>query len=180
MAVRSNGTTITPPRVPLIDARTGQIDRVWYLFFYDLFNLSGANTTDLSALQIGPSASVEPVVDSLALQAPTSSDSAALVEIRSLVEGLSQAPPVLKDVVSAFLVPPSTITPTGSPFTYQNVTTFPADVVVQGGTVSKIEFSRDGTTWIDVGVIAGMFGLSSADNLRVTYTVAPTMTLIPR
>lgn len=30
-------TPITPPRVPLIDARTGLIDRAWYMFFLSLF-----------------------------------------------------------------------------------------------------------------------------------------------
>lgn len=31
-------TPITPPRVPFIDARTGLIDRAWYMFFLSLFN----------------------------------------------------------------------------------------------------------------------------------------------
>jgi hypothetical protein len=31
-------TPITPPRVPLVDSRTGLIDRAWYLFFLSLFN----------------------------------------------------------------------------------------------------------------------------------------------
>jgi hypothetical protein len=31
-------TPITPPRVPLVDSRTGLIDRAWYLFFFSLFN----------------------------------------------------------------------------------------------------------------------------------------------
>lgn len=30
-------TPITPPRVPFIDARTGLIDRAWYMFFLSLF-----------------------------------------------------------------------------------------------------------------------------------------------
>jgi hypothetical protein len=30
-------TPITPPRVPLVDSRTGLIDRAWYLFFFSLF-----------------------------------------------------------------------------------------------------------------------------------------------
>ena len=34
-------TPITPPRVPLIDPRTGLIDRAWYLFFLSLFNAAG-------------------------------------------------------------------------------------------------------------------------------------------
>jgi hypothetical protein len=33
-----NVTPITPPRVPLIDPRTGFIDRAWYLFFLSLNN----------------------------------------------------------------------------------------------------------------------------------------------
>src|SRR3990167_2096060 len=50
---------------------------------------------------------------------------------------------------------PSAITPTGSPFTYQNTASFDASVIVSGGTMSLIEFSRDGATWYDVGVITG-------------------------
>lgn len=33
-------TPITPPRVPLIDPRTGLIDRAWYLFFLSLNNVA--------------------------------------------------------------------------------------------------------------------------------------------
>jgi len=33
-----NVTPITPPRVPLVDPRTGYIDRAWYLFFLSLNN----------------------------------------------------------------------------------------------------------------------------------------------
>jgi len=31
-------TPVTPPRVPLIDPRTGLIDRAWYMFFLSLLN----------------------------------------------------------------------------------------------------------------------------------------------
>ena len=31
-------TPVTPPRVPLIDPRTGLIDRAWYMFFLSMFN----------------------------------------------------------------------------------------------------------------------------------------------
>jgi len=49
-------TNITPPRVPLIDPRTGLIAREWYRFFLNLFQLtgSGQNTTSLTDLQLGP------------------------------------------------------------------------------------------------------------------------------
>ena len=35
-------TPVTPPRVPLIDERTGLIDRAWYMFFLSLFQTSTA------------------------------------------------------------------------------------------------------------------------------------------
>ncbi len=39
-------TPITPPRVPLIDPRTGLIDRAWYLFFLSLNNAATAVVDD--------------------------------------------------------------------------------------------------------------------------------------
>jgi hypothetical protein len=49
-------TNITPPRVPLLDPRTGLITREWYRFFFSLFTLTGGgqNTTSLTDLQVGP------------------------------------------------------------------------------------------------------------------------------
>tara|TARA_R110000868_G_scaffold25649_1_gene99864 strand:+ start:8471 stop:9994 length:1524 start_codon:yes stop_codon:yes gene_type:complete len=37
-------TAITPPRVPLINERTGLIDRAWYLFLYNLYSIVGSGT----------------------------------------------------------------------------------------------------------------------------------------
>ena len=45
-------TPITPPRVPLIDQRTGLIDRSWYMFFVSMFNAATAVVDDV----VGPSA----------------------------------------------------------------------------------------------------------------------------
>lgn len=81
---------------------------------------------------------------------------------------------------TADTVLPSAITPGASPYTYQNTAANEADVLVTGGTVSLIEFTRDNATFYGVGFIAGAVRLSPADRVRVTYTVAPTMTLIPR
>ena len=182
MATLPTGAQITPPRVPLIDPRTGQIDRAWYLFFYNLFNGSSANTDVLGAVLVNPidtpSGDVQTALQSLQTNLATLWTD--VDQIRATAEIAQLAPPDSAIPLSAAIVPPSTITVTGSPFSYQNTTTFPADVIVQGGTVSKVEFSRDGSTWYDVGVVAGMLGLSPSDRLRVTYTVAPTMTLIPR
>jgi len=48
-----NVTPITPPRVPLVDPRTGFIDRAWYLFFLSLNNVA---TTVIDNPSIGPTA----------------------------------------------------------------------------------------------------------------------------
>lgn len=66
------GTSITPPRVPLIDPRTGQIDRTWYLFFYNLFNGSTDNTDFISAILQRPElntdvSQIEQTVQSLSM-----------------------------------------------------------------------------------------------------------------
>jgi hypothetical protein len=45
-------TPITPPRVPLIDPRTGLIDRAWYLFFLSLNNIA---TAVVDNPDVGPS-----------------------------------------------------------------------------------------------------------------------------
>lgn len=66
-----------------------------------------------------------------------------------------------------------------SAFTYQNQSGVPENVLVSGGTVTTIEYSRDGSTFFVVGLLAGQFRLSPLDKLRVTYAVAPTMTRIP-
>ena len=44
-------TPITPPRVPMVDPRTGLIDRAWYLFFLSLNDIATTVVDDL----VGPS-----------------------------------------------------------------------------------------------------------------------------
>lgn len=77
-------------------------------------------------------------------------------------------------------VPPGNVepyTPGASPDVYSATTR--GSMIISGGTVSLVEFSRDGTNFYDVGVTAGMFTLNAADQLRVTYAVAPDMTFVP-
>jgi len=52
-------------------------------------------------------------------------------------------------------------------------------VLLSGGTVSAVAFSRDGVTYYATGETAGQFTLSAQDFLRVTYSVAPTLTFVP-
>lgn len=72
----------------------------------------------------------------------------------------------------------SAVTVTTSPMTY--VATQRGFMVVSGGTISAIAFSRGGTTFYTSGQTAGSFPLSNGDSLRVTYTVTPTMTFFPQ
>ena len=52
----TNITNVTPPRVPLTDARTGLISREWYRFFLNMFQLVGQGQNQISLLdvQYGP------------------------------------------------------------------------------------------------------------------------------
>lgn len=74
--------------------------------------------------------------------------------------------------------PAVAISVTASPFVYRA----PAlgATVVSGGGLKNVEISRDGSTYFTVGSFRGMFPMTAGDYLRVTYTVAPTMTFIPR
>jgi hypothetical protein len=65
-----------------------------------------------------------------------------------------------------------------SPFTYQ--VTSKGFMVVKGGTVSLIQFTRDGITNVNTGITAGCIPLSQGDSIIVTYSVTPTMTWIPQ
>lgn len=51
-----NITQIPPPRVELIDSRTGLMSREWYRFFMNIYTLVGGGTSDtsLTDLQVGP------------------------------------------------------------------------------------------------------------------------------
>src|SRR5271168_5385712 len=76
--------------------------------------------------------------------------------------------------------PPSAevaVTVTGSPFTY----TAPRKgfVLVTGGTVSIIAFSRTAGTFYTTGETTGVFPVALNDQLRVTYSGLPTFIFVP-
>lgn len=90
------------------------------------------------------------------------------VDITSIINGL---------MASAIL--PSNIPVGGSPFTYQNPLSRPVNILVSGGTVTTISWSRDNSNYFLIGLLAGQFQLSPGDYLRVVYITPPTMTLVP-
>jgi len=180
-----NVTNLPAPRVSVIDGNTGLMTREWYRFFFNLFVLtgSGSNTESLQDVQIGPP-SADPSVFLTALQDAALnppggySDDTNFV-LSKAIESLAVAPPPA-DEVPGWNILPRGATVGASPFTFQNTTGRSVDLIVTGGTVSAIAFSRDNVTFYGVGSVAGVFWLSPYDYLRVTYTVAPTITLVPR
>ena len=94
-------TNITPPRVELIDPRTGLISREWYRFFLNLFQLTGGgqNTTSLTDLQLGPPTPTQEdfgkiIVDVESAKKQPSQESALdqIAELEKQVNGLLSAP----------------------------------------------------------------------------------------
>jgi hypothetical protein len=77
-------------------------------------------------------------------------------------------------------LPPGNVEPVtvgASPYTYSAAKR--GAMIVSGGTVTLIEFSRDGTTYYDMGATSGTFPLSATDLIRVTHAGAPDMTFVP-
>lgn len=73
---------------------------------------------------------------------------------------------------------PSPVVPASSPYTYK--ATQGGTLIIQGGTVSMVSFSRDGVTNFNAGQTQGMFPLSQGDLLIITYSAAPNLTFVPR
>lgn len=69
------------------------------------------------------------------------------------------------------------LTLTASPFVYQAL--IRGQLLVAGGTVTVIEFSRNHTTFYTLGTITGFVQMDAGDQVRVTYAVAPTLTFFP-
>lgn len=60
-----------------------------------------------------------------------------------------------------------------SPYDVINTGYSPITLVVSGGTVSAISYSRNGTTFDATGQIAGVFVVNPGDRIRITYSVVP-------
>lgn len=73
---------------------------------------------------------------------------------------------------------PASVTVGASPFVY--VAPVQGSVLISGGPVSLIEYSKDGTTWFPTGQTGGSLQLVANDHVRVTFTNAPSMTFFPR
>jgi hypothetical protein len=145
-------TPITPPRVPLIDPRTGLIDRAWYLFFLSLVNIatSVVDNTDVgpspesliasydAALQaLAQNVDTQPVPVDLSAELTKQIEAAGLVNQSSAL--LSQIAEMQKQIEALNLLPP----PTQGTVTAVTAT---APVVSSGGTAPNISMPAANTT----------------------------------
>lgn len=105
------GTQITPPRVPIIDDRTGLISREWYRFFLGLYNLTSSGSSSMSLEDLQLAAAQQPFDEQSIKQAKISIDPAH-IECCSVLEQLcgtlpkdvSAAPPdVIENLMGRFL-----------------------------------------------------------------------------
>lgn len=72
----------------------------------------------------------------------------------------------------------SVVTVGTTPFTY--AAPLGGTVIVNGGTVSQVKFSRDGASFYVTGQTQGCFPVSQGDQLVISYSVPPTVTFVPR
>lgn len=72
----------------------------------------------------------------------------------------------------------SVITPGSTPYAY--IAPAGGTLIVNGGTVSQVKYSRDGASFYVTGQTQGMFPLSQGDQLVISYSVPPTLTFVPR
>lgn len=110
------------------------------------------------------------------VMAPATGDASGEVSLQgptpdSLVEMLLQPQP------DRAMTAAEAVTPGVSPYTF--TAGRDGHLIVRAGTVSQIDYVRNGATSA-IGVTAGLFPLLVGDGIRITYTVAPTVTFIPR
>lgn len=81
----------------MVDPRTGTVTREWYQWFFSLFNLTGAGTTDTSLTDvIADVAALDVEVTALQVaQEPASGDALAdlVTELTKALDGVQQGPP---------------------------------------------------------------------------------------
>lgn len=56
-------TQIPAPRVPFVDANTGLVNREWYRFLYNLYNITGAGTSDISNVDLSLAPVAQPSLE---------------------------------------------------------------------------------------------------------------------
>ena len=90
----ANITNIIPPRVPLVDSRTGEISREWYRFFFNQYTKVGESGASLEDLQLDPAsfqqiAEMQKQIEALQEQTPN-----VAPEFEKQIQGLEVSPAI--------------------------------------------------------------------------------------
>ena len=100
-------TPITPPRVPLVDPRTGLIDRAWYLFFLSLNDIAtdvvddGGLGPDVMSLLASYDAALQALTQNVDTQPPPVGLLSQIAELAKQIEALNLVPPPSQGTVTA-------------------------------------------------------------------------------
>jgi hypothetical protein len=88
--------------------------------------------------------------------------------------------PVTGNYGSGFAVGPMTaVTPTGSPFEWQNPEAVPVSVMVSAGTVTALEVANWDKSYVASGLLGGQLQLKPQCWFRVTYLTVPSINYTP-
>jgi hypothetical protein len=147
-SVPSNPTQLTPPRVALIDERSGAISREWYRFFLSLLNATESNQqeTELSPDTSSLLASYDAMLTDLAQTTETQPEGAsvsALAVTRSDIQSLALAPPNNSGTVTSVAASGGTtgLTFTGSPITTSGTLTLSGTLAVANGGTGQTSYT---------------------------------------
>lgn len=100
--------------------------------------------------------------------------------VRRLTDLLRALAPIVnghEDRLATPITVAAGVTPGPSPYTYSGLVD--GLLVVRGGTVSLVEYERQGA-FTNLGVTSGLVPVKAGDVVRITYTVAPTVSFIPQ
>ena len=107
-----NPTQLTPPRVPLIDDRSGAISREWYRFFLSLLTATQTNQDEVELAPDATSliATYDAMLETLAQATETQPDCCASGQavLASDIQALALSPPPLDELAIRALTPAPT------------------------------------------------------------------------
>jgi hypothetical protein len=107
-----NPTQLTPPRVDLIDPRSGAISREWYRFFLSLLTATKTNQEEVELAPDATSliATYDAMLETLAQETGTQPDCCASGQavLQSEIQALALTPPPLDEIAIRALIPPAT------------------------------------------------------------------------
>ena len=188
--------------IPFVD-KDGLVEINWYLFLYNIYKQlfstqAGAVTltsgTDIPMIEID-AANTDAIQDrrlalNVAMLFPDFEPIPLPGELASLQTFDADVGPSLRELANAMVLaldgllpdavpqaqPSQAVTVGLSPYTFTASSN--GALVIVGGTAALISIIRQGVL-IPSGLVDGIFPMSRLDQVRITYTIAPTVTFLP-